>query len=83
MFKTMKTMTCTQMGGPCTMAFTGNTADEVIKMQDKHLKEMTAQGDGAHQPAAQEMQGRWKHPIAGMKWYMKVKKDFAALTETN
>lgn len=77
----MKTMTCTQMGGPCDMAFQGNTADEVIKMQDKHLKETTTQGDAAHQPAASEMQNRWKHPIAGMKWYMKVKKDFATLPE--
>ncbi len=30
----MKTMTCTQMGGPCDVPFHGNTADEVIKAQD-------------------------------------------------
>lgn len=69
------------MGGPCGKAFQGNTADEVIKMQDAHLKEMVAQGDEAHKPADADMRGRWKHPIAGMKWYMKVKKDFAQLPE--
>ena len=35
----MKTMTCKQMGGPCDLAFHGNTADEVIKAEDKHLRE--------------------------------------------
>ena len=33
-------------------------------------------------PAAlKEMKGRWKHPMAGMKWYKAVKRDFAALPE--
>ena len=36
----MKTMTCKELGGPCDFALPGNTADEVIKAQDKHLKEM-------------------------------------------
>ena len=38
-------------------------------------------GDEAHQPALKEMKGRWKHPIAGMGWYKKAKKDFAALPD--
>jgi hypothetical protein len=77
----MKTMTCKQMGGPCNAAFLGNSGDEVIKAQDKHLKEMVAKGDKAHESALKEMQGRWKNPIAGMGWYMKTKKEFAALPE--
>jgi hypothetical protein len=77
----VKTMTCKQMGGPCDTAFTGNTADEVIKMQDKHLKEMAKSGDQAHEPAAKAMKGRWKNPIKGMGWYRQTKKDFAALPE--
>ena len=36
----MKTMTCKQLGGPCDFAHEGATADEVIKAQDRHLKEM-------------------------------------------
>lgn len=77
----MKTMTCKQMGGPCDMAFHGNTADDVIKAQDKHLNEVVAQGDETHKSALKEMKDRWKNPIAGMGWYMQTQKDFAALPE--
>ena len=77
----MKTMTCKEMGGPCDTAFHGNSADEVIKMEDKHLKEMVANGDETHRGALKAMQGRWKNPIGGMKWYMSTKKTFAALPE--
>jgi hypothetical protein len=75
----MKTMTCRQLGGPCDTAFSGDKADEVIKAQDKHLKEAVAAGDDSHRDAAKSMQERWKHPIAGMGWYRQAKKDFAAL----
>ena len=77
----MKTMTCKQMGGPCDLAFQGDTADEVIKAQDRHLKEVVAKGDTAHESALKAMKGRWKNPIRGMGWYRKTKKDFAALPE--
>ena len=77
----MKTMTCKQMGGPCDTAFHGNTADEVIKAEDKHLKEVVANGDKTHQSALDQMKGRWKNPISGMGWYMKTRKGFAALPE--
>lgn len=77
----MKTMTCKQMGGPCETPFHGNTADEVIKAQDAHLKEMVAKGDETHKSALNAMEGRWKDPLAGMDWYTKTKKDFAALPE--
>ena len=77
----MKTMTCRQMGGPCDAPFRGKSADEVIKAEDSHLKEMVASGDQAHKSALNEMQGRWKNPVAGMGWYRKTKRDFAALPE--
>jgi hypothetical protein len=77
----MKTMTCEQLGGPCGFAHHGATADDVIKAQDRHLNEMVQGGDNAHQPAQKEMKGRWRHPIAGMGWYKKAKRDFAALPE--
>jgi hypothetical protein len=77
----MKTMTCKQMGGPCDFPHHGATADEVIKAQDSHLKEVVAGGDDAHQGALKEMKGRWKHPISGMGWYRQTKRDFAALPE--
>ena len=77
----MKTMTCRQLGGPCDQPHTGATADEVIKAQDKHLREAIAGGDTAHQEAADAMKGRWKNPIKGMGWYRQAKKDFAALPD--
>lgn len=77
----MKTMTCKQLGGPCDHALRGETADEVIKAQDKHLKEAVAGGDDAHRDALQEMKGRWKRPLSGMKWYKNTKREFAALPE--
>jgi predicted small metal-binding protein len=75
----MKTMTCRQLGGPCDFALTGDSADDVIKAPDAHLKAAVSDGDAAHEPALNDMKGRWKHPIAGMGWYRTAKKDFAAL----
>ena len=77
----MKTMTCRQMGGPCDLAFHGRDANEVIKAQDRHLKEVVAAGDTTHEAALKAMKGRWKNPIGGMGWYNQTKKDFAALPE--
>lgn len=77
----MKTMTCEQLGGPCDFVHQGVSADEIIKAQDRHLREMVAGGDQAHQPALRDMKGRWKHPISGMGWYRQAKRDFAALPD--
>lgn len=77
----MKTMTCKQLGGPCDFAHHGETADEVIKAQDRHLKELVAAGDETHKSAREAMKGRWKNPIKGMGWYRQAKRDFAALPE--
>ena len=75
----MKTMTCRQLGGPCDAPFRGTTADDVIKADDKHLKEAVGAGDETHRGARKSMQDRWKNPIAGMGWYMKTRKAFTAL----
>jgi predicted small metal-binding protein len=77
----MKTMTCQQLGGPCDFALRGETGDEVIKAQDKHLKERVAGGDEAHRSALDQMKGRWKRPLSGMRWYKATKREFAALPE--
>ena len=77
----MKTMTCQQLDGPCEFPHHGMTADEVIKAQDRHLKEMVAKGDATHESALKEMKGRWRKPISGMGWYRKAKRDFAGLPE--
>jgi hypothetical protein len=69
------------MGGPCDQKFRAETADDVIKAEDRHLREMVAGGDVAHEPALNAMKGRWKNPIKGMGWYRQVKQDFSALSE--
>ena len=78
----MKTMTCRQLGGPCDFAHRGATADEVIKAQDRHLREVVDSGDDQHEPALRAMKGRWKRPISGMGWYRQAKRDFAALPDS-
>ena len=77
----MKTMTCRQLGGPCDLELRGDSADDVIKAQDQHLKDAVRAGDTAHEPARNDMKGRWKHPVASMGWYRDTKKTFAALPE--
>lgn len=78
----MKSMTCTQLGGPCELVHRAGTADEIIKAQDRHLREVVAAGDKSHLAALNDMKGRWKRPISGMGWYRSVKRDFAALSES-
>ena len=74
----MKTMTCSQLGGPCDHRLAGDDANDVIKAQDQHLRKAVADGDATHEVALQEMKGRWRRPISGMSWYRQVKRDFAA-----
>ncbi|MFS3127657.1 hypothetical protein ACLM5J_04555 [Nocardioides sp. Bht2] len=77
----MKTMTCRQLGGPCDLGHQGETADDVINAQDRHLKEAVKAGDETHVPAREDMKGRWKHPVKSMGWYRDMKKAFAELPE--
>ena len=77
----MKTMTCSQLGGACGLELRGATADEIIKAQDRHLRDVVRAGDTAHEPALKDMKGRWKHPIKGLGWYKDTKAAFAALPE--
>ena len=77
----MRTMTCRQLGGACDLALRGESADDVIKAQDRHLREAVAAGDTAHEQALEEMKGRWKHPLRGMGWYKSTKREFAGLPE--
>ena len=77
----MKIMTCRQLGGPCDHTHRGETADDVIRSQDEHLKQMVERGDDEHRLARDEMKARWRRPISGMKWYRQAKKDFAEIPE--
>jgi hypothetical protein len=53
----------------------------VIKAQDKHLNDLVSGGDETHRGALKDMKGRWRHPVSGMGWYRKAKRDFAASPE--
>lgn len=75
----MKTMTCRQLGGACDTAIGGETADEMIKAQDRHLREAVRDGDNTHAEAHEQMKNRWKHPKKAMGWYRDTKKAFAEL----
>ena len=74
-----KTMSCSQLGGPCGLAHHGTDANEIIKAQDRHLREAVANGETDHEPALKEMKGRWKRPVSGLKWYRQVQRDFESL----
>jgi predicted small metal-binding protein len=75
----MKTMTCRDLGGPCDLEHRGENADEIIKAQDRHLKEAEQTGDGAHQEARDAMKSRWRHPKRSMGWYRDTKAAFERL----
>lgn len=77
----MKAMTCRQLGGACDVEHRGADANEVIKAQDRHLRDAVAAGSSDHEPALRDMKGRWKRPMKGMRWYRQVQRDFAALPE--
>ena len=40
-----------------------------------------SQPTNGHGDALRAMQGRWKHPVSGMKWYKHTKRTFATLPE--
>lgn len=75
----MKTMTCSQLGGACEHAHVGADHNEIIKAQDRHLREAVAAGSTEHEPALRDMKARWRRPISGLKWYRQVQRDFAAM----
>lgn len=78
----MRTMTCHQLGGPCELAHRGESADEVIKAQDRHLREAVRAGDASHQQAREAMRGRWRRPRQSLGWYRTTTRAFAELPQT-
>jgi predicted small metal-binding protein len=75
----MKIMTCRALGGPCDLEHRGESADDVIKAQDRHLKEAENAGDATHQQARDAMKSRWRRPKKSMGWYRDTKASFASL----
>lgn len=77
----MRAMTCRQLGGACDLEHRGEDANEVVKAQDRHLRETVAAGGTDHEPALRDMNDRWKRPLSGMRWYRQVQRDVASLPE--
>jgi predicted small metal-binding protein len=77
----MKTMTCRALGGSCDLEHHANSADDVIKAQDRHLREAEKAGDATHHQARMAMKGRWRHPARSMGWYRDTKRAFADLPD--
>lgn len=77
----MKTMTCRQFGGPCDFAMHGETANDVIKAGEQHIREAVAGSDESHKQALEMMDAMRKDPASGMAWYTKTQSDFATLPE--
>jgi predicted small metal-binding protein len=78
---TMKTMTCRALGGACDLEHHAESADDLIKAQDRHLKEAEKAADATHQEARDAMKSRWRHPKKSMGWYNDTKRAFAALPD--
>ena len=58
----MKTMTCRDLRGPCDLEHHGETADDVINAQDRHLREAEKSGDATHQGGPRRHEGSLAAP---------------------
>jgi hypothetical protein len=77
----MKTMTCTQLGGACDMAFRAETFDQIAEMSKQHGIAMYKKEDAAHRKAMEEMRKKMKNFSAMQAWFEGVKKEFNSLPE--
>jgi predicted small metal-binding protein len=65
----MKTMTCSQLGGPCEAKMSGNTPDELMMNGMKHL-------ESAHPQMAADVKSAPKDDPRMTEWSKKFKKDW-------
>lgn len=54
----MKTLTCRDLGGPCDIAITGNTFEEMGSNCKTHVMQNMMQGDAAHKEAVNAMMSK-------------------------
>ena len=67
----MKTLTCSQLGGPCDAKITGSTPDEMMANGMKHLEQ-------AHPDMAAKVKATPKEDPTMVEWNKKFMADFAA-----
>jgi len=75
----MKTMTCKQLGGACSLEFHAETFEEMAAQSKKHGMEMFQAGDEEHLKAMNEMQELMQSPDAMKEWFENKRKEFDAL----
>jgi predicted small metal-binding protein len=71
----MKTMTCSQMGGPCDAKITGSTPEEMMKNAMQHA-------ETAHPDMAAKIKATPQDDPMMISWNEKFKKDWASAPET-
>jgi hypothetical protein len=79
--KSMKTMTCKQLGGACNLEFHANTFDEMVDLSQKHGSEMFKKGDEDHLKAMNRMMELMQNPAMMNKWFEDKKSEFESLAE--
>lgn len=77
----MKTMTCSQLGGTCSMEFHAETFDEMAEMSKKHGMEMAEKSDEAHVHAMEDMKRTMEDPEAMKQWMEEKQNEFNVLPE--
>lgn len=77
----MKTMTCQQLGGACSISFSANTFEEIAELSKQHGMEMFQKQDAVHIKAMEKMQELMQSPEAMQQWFNNKRKEFEALPE--
>jgi len=77
----MKKMTCKQLGGACSLAFTAETFEEIAELSKAHGIEMYQKGEEDHIKAMNEMRNLTGDPEAMRNWMVKKKAEFEALPD--
>jgi hypothetical protein len=75
----MKTMTCNELGGACSLEFSANTFEEMAELSKQHGMEMFQKNDPEHMKAMGAMQEMMQTPGAMQKWFEDKRKEFEAL----
>ena len=75
----MKTMTCQQLGGACSIRFSANTFEEIAELSRQHGMLMLQKKDTSHIEAMHKMQALMKDPNAMQTWLKNKQKEFDGL----
>lgn len=77
----MKTMTCKQLGGACSLQFHAISFEEMAEQSKQHSMDMLKKGDEAHLKAMNDMQTLMQSPAEMKKWMDDKRKMFEALPD--